>query len=64
MAFNILIKDDINNYSDLFEEAAECYEQLGEFEKALKIYEKLLELPEYSSSEIWLKVGVLYRKVN
>lgn len=57
------MKKDISEYSDLFEEAAELYEQLEEYEKAVKIYEKLVELPEYDSSTIWLRIGVIYRKV-
>jgi len=44
-------------------EAAACYEQMKQYKKALAIYERLLELPEYNSADTWLKAGMLYRKV-
>ena len=57
------MSDDISQFPDLFEEAAETYEQLEEYAKAVKVYEKLSELPEYNSPETWLKIGVMHRKV-
>ena len=63
VVFDILIGDDINTYSDLFEEAAKSYEQLEEYEKALQIYERLTGLAEYNIPEILLKIGLLYKKV-
>ena len=64
LVFGILMRDDINTYSDLFEEAAKSYEQLEDYQEALQIYERLAELAEYSTPEILLKIGQLYQKIN
>jgi len=64
LVFGILMRDDINTYSDLFEEAAKSYEQLEEYQEALQIYERLAELAEYNTPEILLKIGQLYQKKN
>ena len=41
----------------------ECYEDLGEFDKALTVCEHLMTLPENSTYDFWLKKGILARKV-
>ena len=53
---NFLIK-----FLDILEQAANFYEDLGENHKALEIFEKILE--ENNNEEVWLRCGILYKKI-
>ena len=63
-ALQITLKGDIQDYSDLFIEAAECFDILGEYEKAVTIYENLINsCPEHNVPDMWFRSGILYNKV-
>lgn len=63
MAFDYICEQSNDNYPDILILAADYFDSIGNNSRSLEILEKMMGNEAVNNEELWLKAGILYKKI-